>query len=82
MIVHSFVDLDRLLATVPGPVVTQLSEVDVGRGRADLFRNQLPALLEELADRARIASITASYEKGKVGYSKAQFIPISFGLVF
>ena len=25
---------------------------------------------------------TASYEQGKVGYSKAQFIPISFGLVF
>ena len=58
--VQSFVDLDRLLASVPGPVVYQLSQVDVGRGRADLFRNQLPALLEELADRARIASITAS----------------------
>jgi hypothetical protein len=25
---------------------------------------------------------TASYEKGKFGYSKAQFIPITFGLVF
>ncbi len=57
---QSFADLDRLLALVPGHVVTQLSEVDVGRGRADLFRNQLPALLGELADRARIASITAS----------------------
>ncbi len=57
---QSFLDLDRHLASVPGPVVTQLSEVDVGRGRADLFRVQLPALLDELADRARIASITAS----------------------
>jgi hypothetical protein len=25
---------------------------------------------------------TASYDNGKVGYSKAQFIPVSFGLVF
>ena len=29
---------------------------------------------------ARVGS--ASYEKGKVGYSKAQFIPVTFGLVF
>lgn len=57
---QSFVDLDRVLATVPGPVVVRLSEVDVGRGRADLYRHQLPALLEELAERARIASVTAS----------------------
>ncbi|HEY5822443.1 MAG TPA: Fic family protein [Propionibacteriaceae bacterium] len=56
----SFVDLDRSLGSVPGPVVTQLSRVDLGRGREELFRNQLPALLTELAHRARIASITAS----------------------
>ena len=56
----SFVDLDRSLGSVPGPVVRQLAGVDVGRGREDLFRNQLPALLTELAHRARIASITAS----------------------
>lgn len=56
----SFVDLDRSLGSVPGPVVTQLARVDVGRGREDLFRIQLPALLTDLAHRARIASITAS----------------------
>ena len=56
----SFVDLDRSLAFVPGPVVVQLAHVDMGRGREELFRNQLPALLTELANRARIASITAS----------------------
>ena len=56
----SFVDLDRSLGSVPGPVVTQLARVDLGRGREELFRNQLPALLTELASRARIASITAS----------------------
>jgi len=58
--VQSFVQLDRSLGSVPGVVVTQLARVDVGRGREELFRNQLPALLTELAHRARIASITAS----------------------
>lgn len=54
------VELDRSLGSVPGRVVTQLSRVDTGRGREELFRYQLPALLTELAHRARIASITAS----------------------
>jgi Fic family protein len=58
--VLSFVDLDRSLGSVPGAVVVKLSRVDLGRGREELFRNQLPALLTELANRARIASITAS----------------------
>jgi Fic family protein len=58
--VESFVDLDRCLDQVPGAVVTMLARVDTGRGREELFRNQLPALLTELADRARVASITAS----------------------
>ena len=56
----SFVDLDRSLRFVPGPVVMQLAQIDIGRGRQELFRNQLPALLTELANRALIASITAS----------------------
>ncbi|WP_460830329.1 Fic family protein [Nocardioides hungaricus] len=38
----------------------RLSRIDVGRGREELFRNQLPALLTELSSRARVASITAS----------------------
>jgi len=58
--VRSFVDLDRSLGSVPGPVVAKLARVDIGRGREELFSNQLPALLTELANRARIASITAS----------------------
>lgn len=56
----SFGNLDRSLSAVPGPVVMELARVDFGRGREDLFRNELPALLTELAHRARIASITAS----------------------
>lgn len=56
----SFVDLDRSLGSVPGAVVVQLARVDIGRGREELYRNQVPALLAELGYRARTASITAS----------------------
>jgi Fic family protein len=38
----------------------RLSRIDIGRGREQLYRNQLPQLLTELAARARVASITAS----------------------
>lgn len=57
---RSFADLNVSLGTVPGPVVMGLSRVDTGRGREGLYRNQLPALLTELALRARTESITAS----------------------
>jgi Fic family protein len=58
--VQSFIELENLLAQVPGPVVTRLGRVDAGRGREDLYRAQLPHLLIELAARARVQSITAS----------------------
>jgi Fic family protein len=58
--VRSFSDLDQLIGAVPGRVVTALSAVDIGRGSEALYRDQLPGLLSQLADRARIASITAS----------------------
>ncbi|RZU72582.1 Fic family protein [Micromonospora kangleipakensis] len=57
---RSFADLDRLIGQVPGPVVTALGTVDVGRGSEALYRDQLPGLLSQLANRARVASITAS----------------------
>lgn len=57
---RSFANLDRILGAVPGPVVMRLSRVDTGRGREELYRSQLPALLTELALRARTESITAS----------------------
>lgn len=56
----SFTELGRSIGAVPGPVVSQLRRVDTGRGREELYRNQLPALLTELAHRARVESITAS----------------------
>ncbi|MFF0264342.1 Fic family protein [Kribbella sp. NPDC004536] len=52
--------MDRVVGQVPADVVMQLRSIDTGRGSEALYRNQLPALLTELANRARIQSITAS----------------------
>lgn len=57
---RSFADLDALIGLVPAHVVTRLSAIDFGRGSEALFRDQMPGLLTELADRARVLSITAS----------------------
>lgn len=57
---RSFSDLDRLIGRVPANVVMNLRSVDTGRGSEALFTHQLPALLTELANRARVQSITAS----------------------
>ena len=45
---------------VPSQVVTRLSAIDFGRGSEALYRDQMPGLLTELSDRARVLSITAS----------------------
>src|SRR3954469_23417164 len=57
---RSFSNLDRLIGQVPAHVVMHLRAIDTGRGSEALYRHQLPALLTELANRARIQSITAS----------------------
>jgi Fic family protein len=57
---RSFMDLDRLIGQVPAHVVMHLRAIDTGRGSEALYRHQLPALLTELASRARVQSITAS----------------------
>src|SRR5258707_15815496 len=57
---RSFADLDALIGLVPAQLVTRLSAIDFGRGSEALYRDQMPGLLTELADRARIQSITAS----------------------
>jgi len=57
---RSFTDLDALIGMVPSQVVTRLSAIDFGRGSEALYRDQMPGLLAELADRARVLSITAS----------------------
>ena len=57
---RSFADLEALIGLVPAQVVTRLSAIDFGRGSEALFRDQMPGLLTELANRARVLSITAS----------------------
>jgi Fic family protein len=57
---RSFADLDALIGLVPARVVNRLSAIDFGRGSAALYRDQMPGLLTDLADRARVQSITAS----------------------
>jgi Fic family protein len=57
---RSFADLDALIGRVPAHVVTRLSAIDFGRGSEALYHDQMPGLLTELADRARVQSITAS----------------------
>jgi Fic family protein len=58
--VLSFAQIERSIGSVPGSVVARLRRIDTGRGREELFRNQLPALFTELAHTARVESITAS----------------------
>lgn len=57
---RSFADLDQLIGAVPADVVMRLRAIDIGSGSEALYRDQLPALLTELANRARVQSITAS----------------------
>ena len=57
---RNFADLDGLIGQVPSRVVTRLAAIDFGRGSEALFRDQMPGLLTQLADRARVQSITAS----------------------
>jgi hypothetical protein len=60
----SFTDLDALVGMVPSHVVTRLSAIDFGRGSEALYRDQMPGLLTELADQARVLSITADARRG------------------
>lgn len=57
---HSFVDVDQALGAVPAPIVMTLRDIDRGQGSEGLYLNQVPDLVTELANRARVASITAS----------------------
>jgi Fic family protein len=56
----SFVDLDHTVAAQPARVGVLLHRADVGRGREELYRNQLTELLASLAEETKVASITAS----------------------
>src|SRR5581483_6887078 len=57
---RSFVDLDATFSGQPRELGPVLARIDTGRGREELFRDQVPEVLAELSEHARIASITAS----------------------
>ncbi len=57
---RSFVDLDRTFGGQPRELGAILARIDTGRGREQLFEDQLPEFLGQLAEHARIASIAAS----------------------
>lgn len=56
----SFVDVDATFAGQPRQLGRLLARIDTGRGREGLFEDQVPELLGQLAEDARVASITAS----------------------
>ncbi len=57
---QSFIDVDRTFAGQPRGLGPLLARIDTGKGREALFEDQMPELLSQLAEDARIASITAS----------------------
>jgi Fic family protein len=57
---RSFVDLDKTLGDQPRALGAMLARIDTGRGQERLYEDQMPELLKQLSDDARIASITAS----------------------
>ena len=57
---RSFVDLDKTFSGQPRDLGPILAGIDTGKGRERLFEGQVPELLGELSEHARIASITAS----------------------
>jgi Fic family protein len=57
---QSFVNLDKSFGSQPRALGAVLARIDTGRGQERLFEDQRPELLGQLAEHARIASITAS----------------------
>ncbi len=57
---RSFADVNRTFGSQPRQLGVVLARLDLGRGREELYRDQLPELLSVLATETRVASITAS----------------------
>ena len=57
---RSFSGPENAFAGMPARLGVLLSQVDVGKGREELYRDQLPALLSSLAGQTRVESIRAS----------------------
>jgi Fic family protein len=57
---HSFADIKTTLKDQPPFLGVLLSRIDTGRGREQLFAEQVPQVLQSLAETTRVASIQAS----------------------
>ena len=57
---NSFIDIERTFTGQPPKLGVILARIDVGRGREELYRDQLPELLRSLASQTRVDSISAS----------------------
>jgi Fic family protein len=57
---HSFVDIEQTFGGQPPKLGAILARIDVGRGREQLYRDQVPELLRSLASQTRVESISAS----------------------
>jgi Fic family protein len=57
---RSFIDLDKTFGGQPRELGAVLARIDTGKGQERLFEDQLPELLGQLSEHARVASITAS----------------------
>ena len=50
----SFIDLDKTFGGQPRQLGGVLAHIDVGRGREQLYRNQVPELLRSLANQTEV----------------------------
>lgn len=57
---NSLASSGALLSPIPGEVVARLGIVDRSAGQAELYRRQMPGLLDHLRDHARVESVEAS----------------------
>jgi Fic family protein len=57
---QSYLDIERTFGGQPPELGAVLSRIDTSRGRERMFEDQMPELLEQLSEHARVASITAS----------------------
>ncbi len=57
---QSFIDIRRTFGSQPPELGATLFAIDSARGKEQMFVDQMPELLHQLSEHARIASITAS----------------------
>jgi Fic family protein len=57
---RSFADIESTFGGQPPRLGAVLARIDVGRGREELYRDQVPELLRSLASQTRVESISAS----------------------